>query len=39
MVKSLNSWGGVNVMFNNAGIIYTCDDNVISTLKGIWDFT
>ncbi|KAK0633965.1 short-chain dehydrogenase/reductase family protein [Immersiella caudata] len=39
MVESLDSWGGVDVMFNNAGIMHARDDDAIDTPEEIWDLT
>ncbi|KAH8886387.1 NAD(P)-binding protein [Thozetella sp. PMI_491] len=39
MVESLDSWGGVDVIFNNAGIMHARDDDAINTPEEIWDLT
>ncbi|KAK5655967.1 hypothetical protein OQA88_5105 [Cercophora sp. LCS_1] len=39
MVNHLDSWGGVDVMFNNAGIMHARDDDAINTPEEIWDLT
>ena len=39
MVKHLDSWGGVDVMFNNAGIMHADDADAIETPEKIWDLT
>ncbi|KLU90553.1 3-oxoacyl-[acyl-carrier-protein] reductase, variant [Magnaporthiopsis poae ATCC 64411] len=39
MVESLDSWGGVDVMFNNAGIMHADDADAIDTPEAIWDLT
>ncbi|KAK0612406.1 short chain dehydrogenase reductase [Bombardia bombarda] len=39
MVNTLDSWGGVDVMFNNAGIMHARDDDAIGTPEDIWDLT
>ncbi|KAL7267129.1 hypothetical protein RUND412_010296 [Rhizina undulata] len=39
MVESLDSWGGVDVIFNNAGIMHAQDDDAINTPEAIWDLT
>jgi len=39
MVARLDSWGGVDVMFNNAGIMHARDDDAINTPEEIWDLT
>lgn len=38
-MESLDSWGGVDVMFNNAGIMHARDDDAIGTPEEIWDLT
>ncbi|KAI1824964.1 hypothetical protein F4861DRAFT_217022 [Xylaria intraflava] len=39
MVESLDSWGGLDVIFNNAGIMHARDDDAIGTPNDIWDLT
>jgi len=39
MVTRVDSWGGVDIMFNNAGIMHKDDDDAINTPEGIWDLT
>lgn len=39
MVESVDSWGGLDVMFNNAGIMHAKDDDAIGTSEEIWDLT
>lgn len=39
MIESLDAWGGVDVMFNNAGIMHARDDDAINTPEEIWDLT
>lgn len=39
MVESLDSWGGVDVIFNNAGIMHAQDDDAVNTPEAIWDLT
>lgn len=39
MVESLDSWGGLDVIFNNAGIMHAQDDDAVSTPEAIWDLT
>lgn len=39
LVDYVESWGGVDVMFNNAGIMHPKDDTIISTEDKIWDLT
>ena len=39
VVESLDAWGGVDVMFNNAGIMHARDDDAVNTPEDIWDLT
>jgi NAD(P)-dependent dehydrogenase (short-subunit alcohol dehydrogenase family) len=39
MVESQDSWGGTDVMFNNAGIMHADDADAIDTPEKIWDLT
>ncbi|KAL5093884.1 hypothetical protein Trisim1_009360 [Trichoderma cf. simile WF8] len=39
MIESLDSWGGLDVIFNNAGIMHANDDDAINTPEAIWDLT
>ncbi|KAF2872894.1 short-chain dehydrogenase-like protein [Massariosphaeria phaeospora] len=39
MVEHLDSWGGVDVLFNNAGIMHADDADAIDTPEKIWDLT
>jgi NAD(P)-dependent dehydrogenase (short-subunit alcohol dehydrogenase family) len=39
VVESLDSWGGLDVMFNNAGIMHGRDDDAVGTPEDIWDLT
>jgi len=39
MVESLDAWGGLDVIFNNAGIMHAKDDDAINTPEAIWDLT
>lgn len=39
MVGCLDSWGGVDIMFNNAGIMHANDADAIDTPEKIWDLT
>lgn len=39
MVESQDSWGGVDVMFNNAGIMHADDADAVDTPEKIWDLT
>ncbi|RMY43770.1 hypothetical protein D0865_11009 [Hortaea werneckii] len=38
-VAKLDEWGGVDVMFNNAGIMHADDADATSTPEKIWDMT
>jgi NAD(P)-dependent dehydrogenase (short-subunit alcohol dehydrogenase family) len=38
-VAHVDGWGGVDVMFNNAGIMHALDDDAIGTPENIWDLT
>jgi NAD(P)-dependent dehydrogenase (short-subunit alcohol dehydrogenase family) len=39
MVEHIDSWGGVDIIFNNAGIMHADDDDAINTPEQIWDLT
>ena len=39
MVKHVDAWGGVDVIFNNAGIMHADDADAIDTPEKIWDLT
>lgn len=39
MVESLDSWGGLDIIFNNAGIMHSADDDAVATPEAIWDLT
>jgi NAD(P)-dependent dehydrogenase (short-subunit alcohol dehydrogenase family) len=39
MVDHLDSWGGVDVIFNNAGIMHSDDADAVDTPERIWDLT
>ena len=39
MVNQLDSWGGVDIIFNNAGIMHADDADAIDTPEKIWDLT
>ncbi|KAL8852043.1 MAG: hypothetical protein Q9221_003068 [Calogaya cf. arnoldii] len=38
-VSTLDEWGGVDIMFNNAGIMHSADSDAIETEEKIWDLT
>lgn len=39
LVSALDAWGGVDVMFNNAGIMHAQDADSVETPEAIWDLT
>ncbi|KAK2747161.1 hypothetical protein FQN57_002418 [Myotisia sp. PD_48] len=39
MIDSLDSWGGLDVIFNNAGIMHADDADAVDTPEKIWDLT
>lgn len=39
IVGLVEKWGGVDVMFNNAGIMHGQDADAIDTPEKIWDMT
>jgi NAD(P)-dependent dehydrogenase (short-subunit alcohol dehydrogenase family) len=39
MVEHVDSWGGLDVLFNNAGIMHAQDDDAVNTPEKIWDLT
>ncbi|PKS09598.1 hypothetical protein jhhlp_004216 [Lomentospora prolificans] len=39
VVEAVDSWGGLDVMFNNAGIMHARDDDAVNTPEEIWDLT
>ncbi|KAK6537034.1 hypothetical protein TWF281_001236 [Arthrobotrys megalospora] len=39
LVASADEWGGVDVMFNNAGIMHGQDADAVDTPERIWDLT
>ncbi|KAL8991385.1 MAG: hypothetical protein Q9169_007881 [Polycauliona sp. 2 TL-2023] len=38
-VSEVDSWGGVDIMFNNAGIMHADDADAVETEEKIWDLT
>lgn len=38
-VERLDGWGGVDVVFNNAGIMHHDDNGAIDTAEAVWDLT
>ena len=39
LVEAVDPWGGLDVMFNNAGIMHAKDDDAVNTPEDIWDLT
>jgi NAD(P)-dependent dehydrogenase (short-subunit alcohol dehydrogenase family) len=39
LVNHVDAWGGVDIMFNNAGIMHADDADAIDTPEKIWDLT
>lgn len=39
MIESQDSWGGTDVIFNNAGIMHADDADAVDTPDKIWDLT
>lgn len=39
MVKKFDEWGGLDVIFNNAGIMHAKDADAIDTPESVWDLT
>ncbi|KAK3354386.1 NAD(P)-binding protein [Neurospora tetraspora] len=39
MVSTLDPWGGLDIIFNNAGIMHSQDDDAVATPEAIWDLT
>jgi len=39
LVDHLDAWGGLDIMFNNAGIMHADDVNETTTTEKIWDLT
>ncbi|KAL8840103.1 MAG: hypothetical protein Q9176_004125, partial [Flavoplaca citrina] len=38
-VATLDTWGGVDIMFNNAGIMHADDADAVETEEKVWDLT
>ncbi|KAI9809087.1 MAG: hypothetical protein M1825_002376 [Sarcosagium campestre] len=38
-VESVDEWGGVDIMFNNAGIMHADDADALDTPENVWDLT
>jgi len=39
LVDAVDPWGGLDIMFNNAGIMHAKDDDAVNTPEDIWDLT
>lgn len=39
MVESVDEWGGLDVIFNNAGVMHAQDDDAVNTPEAVWDLT
>ena len=39
LAEHLDAWGGIDIMFNNAGIMHADDGDAIDTPEKIWDLT
>lgn len=39
IVQAVDSWGGVDVMFNNAGVMHILDNDATTTPENVWDLT
>ncbi|OAR01281.1 hypothetical protein LLEC1_01196 [Akanthomyces lecanii] len=39
MVDAVDAWGGLDILFNNAGIMHAKDDDAVNTPEAIWDLT
>ncbi|RDA93308.1 hypothetical protein CP533_2053 [Ophiocordyceps camponoti-saundersi (nom. inval.)] len=39
LVEALDPWGGLDIMFNNAGIMHPQDDDAVNTPESVWDRT
>lgn len=38
-IESLDGWGGLDVLFNNAGIMHGADADAVATPEAVWDRT
>lgn len=38
-IESMDEWGGLDVLFNNAGIMHSADADAIETPESVWDLT
>lgn len=39
MISHIDPWGGVDIIFNNAGIMHARDADAVDTPEDIWDLT
>ncbi|KAF3048307.1 hypothetical protein E8E12_011671 [Didymella heteroderae] len=39
MIAAVDAWGGLDIIFNNAGIMHADDDDAVNTPEKIWDLT
>jgi len=39
MITHLDAWGGIDILFNNAGIMHALDADATTTPEEIWDLT
>lgn len=39
MVERVDAWGGLDIIFNNAGIMHADDADAVDTPEKIWDLT
>ncbi|OAA70384.1 short-chain dehydrogenase [Cordyceps fumosorosea ARSEF 2679] len=39
MIDAVDAWGGIDVLFNNAGIMHADDADAVDTPEAIWDLT
>ncbi|ATY59669.1 short-chain dehydrogenase [Cordyceps militaris CM01] len=39
MIEAVDAWGGLDVLFNNAGIMHADDADAVDTPEAIWDLT
>ncbi|KXH37632.1 short-chain dehydrogenase [Colletotrichum nymphaeae SA-01] len=39
LIDSVDAWGGLDIIFNNAGIMHAKDDDAVNTPEEIWDLT
>lgn len=39
MIEAVDAWGGLDIIFNNAGIMHADDADAVDTPEKIWDLT